>query len=402
MKIVPTRRWWIGLTVASFAIAVIASGGDGEGAASSWVEVTRRDLGLEVPFTGRLRALRVAEYGPPSLAQTWEYRVELIARDGSEVAAGDPVLRFDASELEQDLRRHLAERDAAQKEYLERSKDFEAQTSEQELALEEAKALERRAQVGADVPAELVARSTLEKAAIDLALSREEVAHRGERIAYLKRRRQTELALLLDRRDRATTAVAETERAIELMTVRATAAGTVSLRADERGQKRKVGDNCWRGERVLEIPEPGALLVDAWVEEAESGGLRPGHPATLYLDAHPDRALRGSITSVLQAVERRTDLDKGPIVRLELGLDETGPDRARPGMRVQGTILTEEQQDRLVVPVAAVSAGAAGPVVTGRTLLGAAQRPIVLGRRWGEWVEVVAGLEAGDQVLVSR
>jgi multidrug efflux pump subunit AcrA (membrane-fusion protein) len=400
MRLTPSKRSGLLLAIAALAITAIARTGAHQGAAAVWTEVERRDLHRETPFAGRLRALQVAEYGPPTLNQIWEYRITFLAPEGSVVEAGEPVLRFDSSELEQSLRRHLADRDAARKEYEQRSKSFEAEISEQELALEEAKTQERRAQITADVPPELVARTKLEKAAVDLELARNEVVHRQERIEYLKRRSHTELNVLRDRRDRAALAVTETEHAIGLMTVRATAKGTVSHRANRRGQKKKVGETCWRGDRVLEIPEPGALRLDAWVKEADSGALRTGLPATLRLDAHPDRAFRAKVHSVQQTVERHSELDPGAIVRLELSFDDVDPELVRPGMRVQGAIRADEYPARLAVPVAAVAAASGGPEVTRKTFLRSVTRPVVLGRRSGNWVEVVEGVEEGDWVLM--
>jgi HlyD family secretion protein len=398
------KRWWMVPVVLLLAVAAVrGSGARQEKASAYWVEVERRDLDLEAPFTGSVRAMRVAEYGPPTLGNVWDFRIVYMAREGSEVAAGEPVLRFDTSELEQELRVHLADRDAAQKELEERQKDFESQLKEQELAIEEALAQERRAQITANVPEDLVARTTLAKAAADLRLARDEVAHGKERMEFLKRRSRTELGVLRDRRDRAVAALAETERAIELLTVRATSAGLVLYRADRKGQRKKVGDASWRGDRILEIPEPGAMRVQAWVQEADSGGLRVGLPAQVRLEADPERGvLPARVASVQQTVERRRDLGEGAIVRIELTLAETDLAMLRPGMRVQGTILVEERDSRLAVPSAAVAAGPSGPVVSRRTLFGAATRPVELGSRSKGWVEVVHGLADGDEIRVSR
>lgn len=403
MRRIPIRRWWIVLAAIVLAVAVVTGTRAREEKTTAWAEAERRDLDLEVPFTGTVRAVKVAEYGPPTLTQFWNYRIAFIAREGGEVAAGDPVLRFDTSELEQTLRVHIAERDAAQKELERMQKDFEAQMTEEVLALEEAQALERRAQITTDVPEDLVARTTLEKAAVDLRLARDEVAHHTDRIEYLKRRSSAELAVMRDRRDRAAAAIAETERGIELLTVRAQSAGSVLHRVDRRGQRKKVGDTCWRGDRILEIPEPGAMRVQAWVEEADSGGLRVGLPAKVRLEADPERGvLPARVETVQQTVERHSDFDEGAVVRLELALEGSDLDLLRPGMRVQGTILAEERDARLAVPVAAVAPGPSGPVVSRRTLFGAASQRVELGSRSGEWVEVLDGLEEGDEIRIYR
>jgi HlyD family secretion protein len=399
----PRRAWkWIAAGVLVGAIAALARTGAEQSANVAIVTAEERSFETVVPFTGRVRALQVAQYGPPQLTQVWEYRITELAREGAEVAAGDMVIQFDTTELEESLRRHQAERDAAATEYQRRSRDFEAERSGQELALEEAKAQEQRAQIGVSIPSELVARSTLEKAAVDLELARAELGHRTERIADLGRRSATELAVLRDRRDRAAAAVAEIERSIGLMTVRATSPGIVSHRADRRGNKKKVGDSSWRGERLVEIPAPGALRIDAWVREADSGSLRVGLPATAWLEAHADRAFTSRVVALQQTVERRTELDPGPVVRLELSIEGQDEKPIHPGMRVQGRIEIERRPARLAVRVAAVTSGPAGPTVLEKTLFGVTPRPIEVGVSDGEWVEILSGLDAGDRVVMPR
>ena len=83
------------------AIAAVARVRARERAGEVITRVEERALDAVVPFTGRVRALQVAQYGPPPLTQVWEYRITELAREGSEVAAGDVLIRFDTTELEQ-------------------------------------------------------------------------------------------------------------------------------------------------------------------------------------------------------------------------------------------------------------------------------------------------------------
>ncbi|HVR29322.1 MAG TPA: HlyD family efflux transporter periplasmic adaptor subunit [Thermoanaerobaculia bacterium] len=366
-----------------------------------WVTVDRARLRLEVPVSGEVRAQRIATYASPSSAFIWNFRIAQMASEGSTVEAGEIVLSFDTSELEQRLRRVEAERDSAYGRYQQRKKDFEVRLREQQLALSEAQTQVRRAEVTAGLPEDLVARSELEKAEIDLELSRKEVAYRETHQQYLERRADLEAEGLLERRNRAAAEVAAIERAIDLMTVRAQRPGIVMHRANRRGEKKKVGDTAWRGEVLLEIPELAEMRVDAWVEEAESGKLEVGQTAKLRLDAHPDIALVARVDAIQQTVEQRSRRDPRKVVRLDLSLLRPDPRFVRPGMRVQGSILVEERENVLVVPVEALERGASEPAVVVKTFLGTAQRKVELGLRSAERVEVRGGLEAGDRVLVS-
>ena len=80
-----------------------------------WTEVRRGDLVLGVEVTGTLQAVNTSSLGPPQLRDYWEYKIATMAPEGEEVATGDPVLAFDASDLEQKLQRQEAEAEEAEK-----------------------------------------------------------------------------------------------------------------------------------------------------------------------------------------------------------------------------------------------------------------------------------------------
>src|SRR5688500_926793 len=100
MRLAPSKRSWLLLAVGGLATTAVARVGGRPSPAAISTEGQRRYLHHETPFSGRLRALQVAEYGPPALNQIWEYRITFLAPEGSVVEAGEPVLRFDSSELE--------------------------------------------------------------------------------------------------------------------------------------------------------------------------------------------------------------------------------------------------------------------------------------------------------------
>jgi cobalt-zinc-cadmium efflux system membrane fusion protein len=168
------------------------------------------------------------------------------------------------------------------------------------------------------------------------------------------------------------------------------------------GEKKRLGDSAWRGEKVIEIPEFGEMVVDGWVLEADAGSVAPDLTAELSLDADPRQTLRATISSLQQTVERRSEQDPRKVVRIELAVTEADPTGVRPGMRVQGKILIERRPAVIVVPVTAIQRGDSGPfVITRRFLRGRQHRSVELGRRDGPWVEVKSGLEEGEQVIAD-
>lgn len=392
------------LIVALFSLWAFAGGGDsGSGpapAGEDWAGVQREDLVVGVEVTGTLRAVDSAVLGPPGVPEFWDYKIAFMAPEGMNVQPGQPVLAFDTSQLENNLQEKMAERDSAQKELEKRQTNLEMSRAEDELRLAEARARERKASLEVQVPAELVSAKELEEARADLALARREIDYLERRLRLQRSQAQAEIDALRNKRDSAAARVRQMEDAIRRMTVLAPRAGTVVYASDPRRgrEKKKIGDSCWRGERVIEIPDLRRMAADGQVDEADAGRIVPGQRVTLRLDAHPDVVYTGRVRSIRGAVQTKSHVDPVKVVNLEVSLDRTDPQRMRPGMRFLGTIELDRAAKALVVPAEAVFNRPDGPVVYRRTRWGFEEVRPQLGRRNPSWVEIRGGLAEGDQV----
>jgi hypothetical protein len=86
---------------------------------------------------------------------------------------------------------------------------------------------------------------------------------------------------------------------------------------------------------VIEVMDPGSLVVEVDVPEARLGMVRVGGPCEVALDAFADRRLRGTVSEL----GRRVDRSKGTVpVRVRL-TDATG---VLPEMSARVSFLTEE------------------------------------------------------------
>ncbi len=363
-----------------------------------WAEVRRDDLVVGVPVAGTLSSVQAVRIGPPQISQIWDYKISFMAPEGAPVRPGQPVLGFDTSELERQLLDKRAERDSAQKELEKKQTDLEIDRRDRELELAEAEARLRKASLKVDVPSELVASRDLARSREDLALARREVAYLKNRLHLETVEGATESDAMARKRDRAAVRVKEMEDAIGRMTVTAPRAGTVVYVATDEGEKKKVGDSCWRGQSVLEIPDLRRMEAEGEIDEADAGRVAIGQRVTFRLDAHPDDVFTGRVRSVGGSVQSRSDADPVKVVKLEIDLDSTDPQRMRPGMRFLGTVEAERVPKALVVPVEAVFNRGSGPVVYRKTGWGSEEVRPTLGRRNDRQVEIRSGLKDGDRV----
>jgi HlyD family secretion protein len=363
-----------------------------------WAEVRRDDLVVGVPVAGTLSSVQAVRIGPPQVAQIWDYKISFMAPEGAPVRPGEPVLGFDTSDLERQLLDKRAERDSAQKELEKKQTDLEIGRRDRELELAEAEARLRKASLKVDVPAELVASRELAKSREDLALAGREVAYLKNRLHLEAVEGATEVDALARKRDRAAVRVKEMENDVGRMTVTAPRAGTVVYVATDEGEKKKVGDSCWRGQSVIEIPDLRRMEAEGDIDEADAGRVTVGQRVTFRLDAHPDDVFTGRVRSIGGSVQSRSEADAVKVVKLEIDLDSTDPQRMRPGMRFLGTVEIERIPKALVVPVEAVFNRSSGPVVYRKTGWGSEEVHPTLGPRNDRQVEIRSGLRNGDKV----
>jgi HlyD family secretion protein len=363
-----------------------------------WAEAQREDLVIGVPVTGTLAAVQSTVIAPPQLPDVWDFKIAFLAPEGMQVRQGQPVLGFDTSELEQRLQEKMAERDSAQTELEKRQVNLEINRREDEMRLAEAEARHRKARNKVNVPEELVARNELTQAQADLALAKREIEYYKDRLRLQNGQAAAEIESLRNRRDRAAARVAEMQAAIARMTVTAPRDGTIIYNDDGRGEKKKIGDSVWRGQTVLEIPDLRRMRAEGEIDEADAGRVAVGQRVSLRLDAHPDVVFSGRVRSLRGAVQAKSRNNPLKVVRLEIDLDRTDPQRMRPGMRFLGTVELERVPKVLAVPAEAVFNRPDGPVVYRRTRWGFEEVRPELGRRNDRLVEIRSGLAPGDRV----
>ena len=367
-----------------------------------WARVTRGDLVTGVDVTGTLAALDSGSFGPPQLNDVWDFKIAMMAPEGSEVTQGRPVLGFDTTELQKKLEQKSAEAEQARKEIEKQKADLSLKREDERLNLAQAEASLRKSTLKLEAPPDLVGMKERKQVELDNDLAKEQVASIRNRIAALERAARAQIALLESKQQRAASIVAETQSAIQQMTLMAPRNGTIVYVTNWRGDKKKVGDTCWRMERVIEIPDLSRMIARGDVDEVDAGKIAVGQRVTLRLDAHPDEEFNGTIRKASKTVSQQQGTkDPLKVLRVEIVLDRSDPAKMRPGMRFQGTVELQRQRNAVLVPRNAVFVSARGPYALRRGWFSVKEVPLKLGRQNDKSVEVLGGLSASDRVLVK-
>lgn len=394
---VGSKRALVAASLAGLALIGFAAR-RGPGGLPDAVTVNREDLVISVEMEGELMAVRSAEIGAPAVNE-WEFKIAFMAPEGSTVKKGDPVLSFDVEKLQRLLDQKLAELREAEGKLDQKATELRMKTLELDQQIAVAENEKGKAGLKADVPEELLGRVESEKARLDLeGRGRDVLNLRAEQEANLARA-EAERRSLLAQRDRAKGRVLELQQAVERMTWRAEQDGIVLHKTSWNDEKKKVGDQIWRGEVVLSIPDLSLMRADAMVDEADGGQVKAGLPATLRLEARPDLDFRGRVRAVAQTVRRKSWRVPAKVFKVDVELERTDPAIMRPAMRFRGEIETERLKGRLLVPREAVFLRDGGTVAYARRLLGWTEVPVKIGRTNRRFAEVLEGLRDGDAVL---
>jgi multidrug efflux pump subunit AcrA (membrane-fusion protein) len=369
-----------------------------------WVDATRSDVVSGVDVSGTLAAVDSSVLGPPQVGDTWEFKVSMLAPEGSDVKKGAPVLGFDTTDLQRRLDQYRALAEQAAKEIEKKRSDLSLHRESDRLALAEADAKMRKTSLKLEAPADIVGIKEREEVRLDYETSKREVTSIRERLAAFEQAAAAEIRLLESKRAQAEAVVHDSESAIKAMMVTAPRDGTVVYAIDWKGDKRKVGDSCWRGQRVVEIPDLNKMKAKGEVDEVDAGKIAVGERVTFRLDAHPDDELHGTITNAGRTVQQQANT-KNPVkvLNVDIAVDKTDPAKMRPGMRFQGTVELARSRNAVVIPRNAVFVSAkGGPIAYCRGIFGVSPVPLKLGRENDKLVEVVSGLRSGDRVLVEK
>ncbi len=171
------------------------------------------------------------------------------------------------------------------------------------------------------------------------------------------------------------------------------------------------GEEIRAGEVLGRVPDLTSLIVKSQIPESEMIRVKVGVPAELYFEALSGLTLPGKVTMVSPvAIERErspggqaggsSEVSTGEkVFEIEVEPD-TADARVRPGLTARVTIIVDEQNDVLTVPIEAISMRKGEHYVSLREGKGTIERPVRLGRTDGSRVVVEEGLGQGDEVVL--
>jgi HlyD family secretion protein len=148
---------------------------------------------------------------------------------------------------------------------------------------------------------------------------------------------------------------------------------------------------------TVDLIDTGCLYVQAPIDEIDAGHVKAGLPAQITLDAFPGKAYPGVVRRVAPYV---LDLEKqARTVDIEVVFEDPAPDETLlVGYSADVEVILDAREGVPRVPTEALLEGHRVLVYRDGTL---EERTIEAGLENWEYTEVVAGLEDGDQIVLT-
>ena len=185
------------------------------------------------------------------------------------------------------------------------------------------------------------------------------------------------------------TALDESRRAPDVITFRSPVGGFVLEKSVLRGM------HITPGQTLYKIADLSSVWIEADVYEREMSLARVGQHATVTLDAYPGESFDGRAIYIFPFVEESSRTVK---VRFQFA---NARGRLRPGMFANVELKGTSGMALSVPANALLDSGTAQVVFVAQGDGRFAPRPVKVGQRFADRVEIVAGLQEGEQVATG-
>ena len=379
----------LGLIVATYLLGRLKPAVPSVDRSTVWIDTVKRG-----PMVRQVRGLgTLVPEEIRWIAARTEARVDkIIVRPGARVEPDTVLLELTSPEVEQAARDAESQfagaeaelttlRASLQRELLEQEANAAKVQSDYQQAQMESETNDQLSKNG--LVADLVHKTSKIKSA-DLS-ARTEIEQK--RLQFARNNIEPQIAAKQAEVDQAKANATLKREQMEQLKVRAGFSGVLQQLPVEVGQQVQPGTNLAR------VADPSQLKAEIKIAETQAKDIQIGLPASI--DTR-NGVVAGSVSRVDPAVEQGT-------VRVDVKLEGELPRGARPDLSVDGTIELERLDNVVFVgrPAFGQENNTVGifKLVAGTSE--AVRTPVKLGRSSVNTIEIISGLEPGDQVILS-
>ncbi|WP_448548008.1 efflux RND transporter periplasmic adaptor subunit [Thalassotalea fusca] len=362
--------------------------------------VERKSLDVVVNASGELESKTTAIIAPPSVSRMWQYKINFLIPENTQVTKGTAVVSFDDKTVSDSLTDKKSELERAQKE-LENKRLKEEETEEElvlaaaEMDMEYEKA-KRRAEIVDNSRSE----NDRKKVAIDFTIAENDLFLANEKLKFHRENTKLNLKLAQGKVDRLTAEVNGLLHDMERLKVVAPIDGMVIYKANWQGEKPAVGESVQFGQPVIELSVIEEMQIKAQINEPDSGKVKVGQLVKVVVDGAQEYAFNGKVESLGRVFRDKSYQDKRRIVDAIISFSPTEDFVARPGMSARIEIITNSLNNVLAIPADSIRYQDEQPMVTVNSTFSSEQRTIKVEQVVGNSAIVSEGLKENEEIVL--
>ena len=364
-------------------------------------QLQKQSFAIEIPAEGELFAAKATIISAP-VSRNGVQNIAWLAPEFSVVKAGDIIARFDGEAMQIKSRNQENEMAITQQEIIEKkgllNKELDAINRDIGMVDQEKLFADNFSIDDVRIRSKLEIIDSLQNTAY-LASKQEYLNWKNDSFSDSSAGDMGLLEMKLKQRQDKLTQLSASLNQLE---IKAPHDGLLAYKANWRGEKPRAGQSVWPGQKIAELPNIKEMKAKLFVIENEAIELAEGRQVSLYLFAHVDKPFTGKISSVAPFPKSIKRGDPQKYFEIEVILDQQNSELFVPGRKLQGKILIAEAQDKLVVPLQSVFTHNNSSFVYLFKNNKFEQIEVVLGQTNLSHVEIVSGLEAGQQISLTN
>ena len=363
-------------------------------AAEQFFELHPANRPVTVATSGIVVSTEVLRFGPPP-SGNWQTTIAELAQEGQRVGEGDLLVRFDSSNLDDDLTRVSGQLAQRRSELLSLDEKQRQEIEDERVALAQAESEARKADRKAEQPEDLIPGVEYRKLVEEKRIANVLMRRARERQALSLRLREARRSELETGVRQLAVKLAAVEKELASFTISAPRPGLVVLGTDNQGNKLDVNASVHPGLVVVRLADDSRLAVRAEIHEHAAARLAVGQRVRIAIDSGGEADLFGRVSQVANTVRRRSRYSESMVRDITVEVDSGQPSVLRLGMSVQIEVELSMLKEALAIPASVLVYRSGSP---GVVLRGKGWQPVLLGERSADMFIVDGGLKEGDMV----
>lgn len=356
---------------------------------------------LDLYEEGEIEAVNSTNISAPSIS--WRYgnlKITQIVKDGTEVKTGDTLVVFDPSEVrkgvvdaESRLQMNLAELEKLQAQQQSDLEGLQSDYKSTSLSQEIAKIRFESAGYEAEIKKKEI-KLNLEKSNIALARAKEQI---DNKIKIQKEEiKQKKLSIDQDK-----SRLEEANKTTKMLYLISPSPGIAIISRNwSSGNKFQIGDQCWAGFPLIQLPDLSVLRANVKINEVDISKISKGQRVEIKPDAFSDSVFTGEVTSVANLAINKDNKSKIKVFPVEIRMKETN-EKLLPGLNVSCRIILGKINNAIFVPLEAIHTEGDKYYVYKKTTGGFEKLQVKTGESNADYIVVTSGLAEKDKVALT-